>query len=928
MSGMAPAACLWTSGIDWLGRIDPATHQLQSWQLPGVATVATADDACRVWAATSSSLLKIDATGARLASQPLNEPVTVLATNPHSGEVTALGKTTLYHFASNGTLLSSLAVDGKPLSLSVDQDETLWLLTDKALLHYARPVSGSSPLALLSSLAVKADAFAVDNLGNQLWLAQNKTLTRYRLPDLALLGSTQMVEQAIALTLDPLSGDLYSAGKKTWQHLNCSGQPLASADLKALNLDVITMAWDAATASVWLAHKTGFAQLSATGQMLGNVSATAPSALSAPPFKIQPLLELIAPGADIVTNQTRPTFIVRKTAQCNGQPCSPASYALNPAAKLDNTSVTLTADIDLERLRYTPTGLAEGAHVFTATLTDRFGHSAATITSRVNIDTTPPLFTSLAPADGTLFWFADTAIEGAVNEAGSLVTLTPGYQSGMSPFRFAVSLNPGSNPYTITALDRAGNTAGQGLTLRYQPIEVQIDSPVANASINDDLVNVSGRLIAPTGTTVNVNGKAVVLAGSGANETSPVGFSLGNLPLDPGQNTITATATLPAGQTVQKTVPVTSTLTGPATASWSLEPATPGQYKVLVKWPQATGLASNASYTVSHAQGQTAVTLDQRQNGNTWQPLGTFELAPGQSHKVALIDRADGTVVADAVRMEWVGGTMTAGGGTGTGGTGTQTQGEAEIFYVHPDHLGTPRVITNEAKQIVWRWDNSEPFGNNKPNEDADGDGKTLTYNHRFPGQYFDEETGLHYNYFRDYDPSTGRYPQADPIGLAGGLNVYEYANAAPTTYTDPEGLTPGTATGAAIGTAIAPGPGTVIGALVGTGVQALVGGAAMAAMMSIPGDSSSNSSRAVPYPDRKRGRYTCICRANKDGRSPDNCSTDSQEFAMGYGEGSTLTEAKRAAEKDAKEKLGAKSTHHVQCRCRDPKGDPIIPTR
>jgi len=73
---------------------------------------------------------------------------------------------------------------------------------------------------------------------------------------------------------------------------------------------------------------------------------------------------------------------------------------------------------------------------------------------------------------------------------------------------------------------------------------------------------------------------------------------------------------------------------------------------------------------------------------------------------------------------------------------------------------------------------------------------------------------------------------------------------------------------------------------------------------------------------------YTCICRANKDGRSADNCSKDNKEFAMGYGEGATLMEAKRAAEKDAKEKLGAKSTHHVQCRCRTPTGEQKIPTR
>jgi RHS repeat-associated protein len=57
------------------------------------------------------------------------------------------------------------------------------------------------------------------------------------------------------------------------------------------------------------------------------------------------------------------------------------------------------------------------------------------------------------------------------------------------------------------------------------------------------------------------------------------------------------------------------------------------------------------------------------------------------------------------------------------------------------------------------------------------------------PGQYFDEETGLHYNYFRDYDPLTGRYVHSDPIGLEGGLNPYLYAEGDPLRYSDPLGL-------------------------------------------------------------------------------------------------------------------------------------------
>jgi len=98
-------------------------------------------------------------------------------------------------------------------------------------------------------------------------------------------------------------------------------------------------------------------------------------------------------------------------------------------------------------------------------------------------------------------------------------------------------------------------------------------------------------------------------------------------------------------------------------------------------------------------------------------------------------------------------------------------------------------VITDANQVIVWRWDNEDPFGATIASEDPDGDGTTVTCNLRFPGQYFDSETGNHYNYFRDYDPETGRYVQSDPIGLGGGLNTYGYVRGSPTNRFDPFGL-------------------------------------------------------------------------------------------------------------------------------------------
>jgi len=104
------------------------------------------------------------------------------------------------------------------------------------------------------------------------------------------------------------------------------------------------------------------------------------------------------------------------------------------------------------------------------------------------------------------------------------------------------------------------------------------------------------------------------------------------------------------------------------------------------------------------------------------------------------------------------------------------------LYWFVNDHLGTPMMIVDENQEIVWEGAHS-PFG------DTAVTANTIDNNFRFPGQYFDAESGLYYNYHRYYDPSIGRYLRADPIGLIGGMILFHYSNANPINWIDPFGL-------------------------------------------------------------------------------------------------------------------------------------------
>jgi inhibitor of cysteine peptidase len=160
--------------------------------------------------------------------------------------------------------------------------------------------------------------------------------------------------------------------------------------------------------------------------------------------------------------------------------------------------------------------------------------------------------------------------------------------------------------------------------------------------------------------------------------------------------------------------------------------------------------ASNSgTCTTSNAAGQYNCTVLSGWSGTVTPSLAGYGFTPAS--------RSYSSVVANQTGQDFVGTVVSTGA----------------IYFIHPDHLNTPRMIADAAGMTVWKWDQQEPFGSTPPNDNPSGLG-AFDFPLRFPGQYFDRETGLAYNVFRDYDSAIGRYIQVDPIGTIGILPRHE----------------------------------------------------------------------------------------------------------------------------------------------------------
>lgn len=398
--------------------------------------------------------------------------------------------------------------------------------------------------------------------------------------------------------------------------------------------------------------------------------------------------------------------------------------------------------------------------------------------STINAGTAITLNATAADSDGTIAkveFFSGTTLIGTVL-AGSAGDTATGYTFSWS------NAPAGTVQLTAVATDNQGSStisASTTLTVNALPT-IAITSPTNNATVAaGSPITLNASATDADGTIAKVeffNGATLigtVLTGSAGNAGSGYTMSWANAPTGTVQLTARATdnkgsSTTSATTTLNVNVLPTISLTSPANNA-----------KVTV----GTAIAFNATAAdtdgtiakVEFFNGNTLLgTVLSGGNGNTgtaytfsWTnaPLGTFQLTARAT------DNAGGTV-------------------TTANTTVTVAEVEQVMYFIHADHLGTPRAITRPSDNaIVWKWENSDPFGANAPNEDPANTGTAFKYNLRFPGQYYDQETQTHYNWNRDYDPATGRYMQSDPLGLYADINTFTYVGQSPLRFIDPTGL-------------------------------------------------------------------------------------------------------------------------------------------
>ena len=488
-------------------------------------------------------------------------------------------------------------------------------------------------------------------------------------------------------------------------------------------------------------------------------------------------LGIATTSAAISINLNAPPTVSLTAPANNSSYLAPAAITLSATASDSDGTIakvefyngaTLLGTATSAPYAFNWSNVATGKYTLTAKTTDNRGATTTSAAVTVNVNAAPTVNIT-SPANDAVFSPPGniTITANAADSGGSIAKVE--FYNGATLIGTATAApyavnwgNVAAGSYTLTAKA----TDNLGAVTTSSAIAVVVNALPAVSLTAPATMYAAPATVNLTATASDAGGsvtKVELFEGSTLLATltaAPYTFNWNQV--TPGSYTLTAKATDDRGaattsaplalSVVTNQAPIVSLNATPATAP---EPAT----------IQLIATASDADGSIAKVEFYNGATL-----------LGTVTGAP-YTYSWSNVVKGSYSVTAKATDNL---GTATASAAV----TVTVTGKPVQAYYIYADHLNTPRQVADQNNQVVWQWNQNDPFGNNVPIAN-----NGFEYNLRLPGQYFDKETSLHYNTFRDYDPGTGRYVQSDPIGLDGGINTYSYVNGNPLTYTDPLGL-------------------------------------------------------------------------------------------------------------------------------------------
>jgi hypothetical protein len=388
--------------------------------------------------------------------------------------------------------------------------------------------------------------------------------------------------------VEPLQARLWLTTQNALDLIDANGAVLQTTDLRTVGLHPTQgLALEPTSLSYWLGAEQHLGEFGDNGQWLGNLSVDGEiKALGMAPFFVSPTVSFLSPPDGVLTNNPRPMLRLGLGASCDGVACSAGSAyldLLSLAASLNGQDIGKLFSVTAGEATYSPpTRLPEGVNTLTAQVKDKFGHNSDQLIAHFAIDTIPPKFLSINPADGSTVMSPAVTIQGVTDDPTSNVMLLDATGQVVSlasgaNFSFAVNLSPGLNVFSLVARDPAGNETTAVLHLSYVTVTVTLENPLPNATLDSTTLAVNGTLQGPANTGITVNGVVAMVYGN---------RFFANLDLDPGVNTLTITATTPDGTTVTKTVTVTVTASAPDPIQVSVEPQSgvaplPAQFTIM-----------------------------------------------------------------------------------------------------------------------------------------------------------------------------------------------------------------------------------------------------------------------------------------------------------------------------------------------------------